>query len=400
MSESAVDAPTDDPVLASLEAGAADVLPAGRLAEQLASDKPLRVKVGMDPTSADIHLGHCVVLTKLRAFQDAGHTVVLIVGDYTARVGDPSGRDSTRPVLTEEQIEANAQTYQDQAFKVLDPERTEVRHNSEWLEMPSAALFDLVRRFTVARLLERDDFQQRMSDGKAISMLELLYPVLQGYDSVAIDADVELGGSDQKFNLLFGRDVQAAHGQKPQSVLTMPLLVGLDGTRKMSKSYGNYVGVTDDPAEMFGKLMSIPDTLMPEYRLLLLGDSGEPDLTPNLQKRALAAGLVKRFHGADAAEAAEQRFDQVHKRGEVPDDIPESEFDPGADGNVHLPALLATQFGISSSEARRMIGQGGVRIDGEQANPSELDVAANRLDGAILQLGKRRFARLRLGAGS
>ena len=252
--------------------GAVDALPEGRLAEQLAEGRPLRLKLGVDPTSPDIHLGHCVVLNKLRAFQDAGHQVVLIIGDYTALVGDPSGRDATRPVLTESEIEANALTYQEQAFKVLDRERTELRHNSEWLEMPSGELFDLVRRTTVARLLERDDFTKRMAAGQPISTLELLYPVLQGYDSVAIEADVEFGGTDQKFNLLFGRDVQAAFGKTPQSILTMPILPGTDGKLKMSKSYDNYIGVTEPPDEMFGKLMSIPDSAMGEYYLLLLSE--------------------------------------------------------------------------------------------------------------------------------
>ena len=256
--------------------GRSTCCPRGGWREQLARGRPLRVKFGVDPTSPDIHLGHCVVLSKLRAFQDAGHTVVLILGDYTARVGDPSGRDTTRPVLTPEQIEANALTYQEQAFTVLDRERTELRRNSEWLRMESEALFDLVRRFTVARLLERDDFTRRMAEAKPISALELLYPVLQGYDSVAVEADVELGATDQKFNLLFGRDVQEAYGQPPQSILTMPILPGTDGVRKMSKTYDNYVAVTDPPEEMFGKLMSIPDAVMGDYYLLLLGEQLDP----------------------------------------------------------------------------------------------------------------------------
>ncbi len=285
-----------------LLAGSVDALPAGRLAEQLEEGNELRVKFGMDPTSADIHLGHCVVLQKLRDFQDLGHVVVLIVGDYTSRVGDPSGRDEGRPVLSPEQIADNAQTYQEQAFKVLDRERTEIRHNSEWLGMPSAELFDLIRRFTVARLLERDDFQRRMERNQGISSLELLYPVLQGYDSVAVEADVELGGADQRFNLLFGRDVQESYGQSPQSILTMPLLVGTDGVRKMSKTYDNYVGVTDEPEEMFGRLMSIPDELMADYYLLLLGREPDPSAHPNEAKRALGRELVARFHGGDAAD--------------------------------------------------------------------------------------------------
>jgi len=304
--------------LARVLAGSVDALPAGRLAEQLSGDRPLRVKFGMDPTSADIHLGHTVVLQKLRTFQDLGHTVVLVVGDYTARVGDPSGRSDIRPVLSPAEIEVNALTYQDQAFKVLDRERTEVRHNSEWLEMPSGQFFDLVRRFTVARLLEREDFQRRMEAQQGISALELLYPVLQGYDSVAIDADLEMGATDQRFNLLFARDVQEAFRHKPQSILTMPILVGTDGVRKMSKSYDNYVGVTDEPADMFGKLMSVPDKVMAEYYLLLLGSELDTAGHPNEAKRALAREIVERFHSAADAEDAESRFDAVHKHGEVP----------------------------------------------------------------------------------
>ena len=374
--------------------GAVDALPEGRLAEQLAEGRPLRVKFGVDPTSPDIHLGHCVVLTKLRAFQDAGHTVVLIIGDYTARVGDPSGRDSTRPVLSPEQIEANAQTYQEQAFTVLDRERTELRRNSEWLRMESEELFDLVRRFTVARLLERDDFSRRMADAQPISALELLYPVLQGYDSVAVAADVELGATDQKFNLLFGRDVQAAYGQAPQSILTMPILAGTDGVRKMSKSYDNYIGVTDPPEEMFGKLMSIPDLVMGDYYLLLLGEELDRERHPGEAKRELARRLTERFHGEGAGAAAEQRFDQVHVRGELPDEIPVTRL-VAADGElVHLPALIASEFALSTSEARRLIEQGGVRLDDEVIEPSTLDLPADRLAGTVLQVGKRRFRRL------
>jgi tyrosyl-tRNA synthetase len=386
--------PSPDPALLK---GAVDVLPEGRLAEQLAEGRPLRCKLGVDPTSPDIHFGHCVVLTKLRAFQDAGHLVVLIIGDYTARVGDPSGRDATRPVLTPEMIEANAQTYMEQAFKVLDRERTELRHNSEWLEMSSADLFDLVRRFTVARLLERDDFTKRMADGRPISALELLYPVLQGYDSVAVDADIEFGGTDQRFNLLFGRDVQAAYGKPQQSILTMPILPGTDGKLKMSKSYGNYVGVNDPPEEMFGKLMSIPDEAMAEYYLLLLGEELDAAKPPNLAKRTLASRLTDRFWGDDAGAAAEARFDQIHKRGELPDDIAVSKLSElGFDGaeTVHLPALLATLFGHSSSEARRLISQGAVRLDGEVVEPTTLDLPAAAVAGKVIQVGKRRFARL------
>lgn len=293
--------------MSDLTQNAVDVLPEGRLAEQLAGERPLRVKLGIDPTTADIHLGHTVVLEKLAAFQRAGHTVVLIIGDFTARVGDPSGRSSTRPLPSPEQIEANAATYQEQAFKLLDRERTEVRRNSEWLNMEPQALLGLLAQTTVARLLERDDFQRRLGANQPIAALELLYPLLQGYDSVAIEADVELGGTDQKFNLLFGRDLQNAYGQVPQSIMTMPILVGTDGVQKMSKSLGNYVGVTDPPEEMFGKLMSIPDAAMDEYYRLLLG-AKRPAGPPNEAKRELGRRIVDRFHGEGAGAEAEARL--------------------------------------------------------------------------------------------
>jgi tyrosyl-tRNA synthetase len=377
---------------------AAEALPEGRLAEQLESGRTLRVKLGIDPTAPDIHLGHVVVLDKLRAFQEAGHVVVLIIGDYTARVGDPSGRAAERPVLTEEQIAANAQTFSEQAFKVLDRERTEVRHNSEWLAMSSDELFRLVRRFTVARVLEREEFSRRMQASEPISILELLYPVLQGYDSVAVEADVELGGTDQKFNLLFGRDVQQAFDQPPQSILTMPILPGTDGVRRMGKSLGNYVGITDAPEDMFGKLMSVPDRAMGEYYGLLLGAELDPDRHPGEAKRELARRLVERFHGADAAAAAEARFDQLHVRREVPDDVEEVLVEAsGPNGSVHLPALLAEHFGLSRSEARRLIDQGGVRIGGRVLEAGRLDLPGSELDGEVLQVGKRRHKRLRVG---
>ncbi len=379
---------------------AVEALPEGRLAEQLEAGGVLRVKLGIDPTAPDIHLGHVVVLDKLRAFQDAGHVVVLIIGDYTARVGDPSGRAAERPLLTEEQIAANAQTFQEQAFKVLDTERTEVRRNSEWLAMGSDELFRLVRRFTVARLLEREEFSRRMEAGEAISILELLYPVLQGYDSVAVEADVEVGGTDQTFNLLFGRDVQEAFGKPAQSILTMPILPGTDGVRRMSKSLGNYVGVTDAPEEMFGKLMSVPDAAMEDYYRLLLGAELDSARHPGEAKRELARRLVERFHGTDAAAASEERFDQLHVRREVPDEVAEAAVEAsGPNGTVHLPALLAEQFGLSRSEARRLIDQGGVRIGGRVLDAGRLDVPAAELDGQVLQVGKRRHKRLRV-AGS
>jgi tyrosyl-tRNA synthetase len=381
-----------------LRRGAEEVLPEGALEKQLAKGEPLRVKLGIDPTAPDIHLGHVVVLTKLAQFQELGHQVVLIIGDYTARVGDPSGRDTQRPILSPDQIDANARTFQDQAFKVLDRDATEVRFNSEWLDMPAQQLFELLSKVTVARLLERDDFTKRMTADQPISALELLYPVLQGYDSVAIRSDVELGGTDQKFNLLFARDVQRAYDVPEQSVLTMPILPGIDGVRRMSKSLGNYVGVTDPPEEMFGKLMRIPDDVMPTYYELLLGED-QPDEPPVEAKRALARRLVDRFHGEGAGEDAERRFNTVHVAHEVPDDIPElslGEADGVEAGNgaVHLPALIAGAFEISSSEARRLIAQGGVRLDGEGVSPESLDLPLESLAGRVLQVGKRRFVRL------
>jgi tyrosyl-tRNA synthetase len=383
-----------------LTRNAVDVLPEGMLSEQLASGRPLRVKLGIDPTTADIHLGHTVVLEKLREFQLAGHTVVLIVGDFTARVGDPSGRSAQRPLPSAEEIEANAATYQEQAFKVLDRDRTEVRFNSEWLRMPPEELLGLLARTTVARLLERDDFQKRMAAGAPVAALELLYPLLQGYDSVAVEADVELGGTDQKFNLLFGRDVQAAYGHKPQSILTMPILVGIDGVQKMSKSLGNYVGVAEPPEEMFGKLMRIPDEAMPEYFRLLLG--GEiPDGPPNEAKRELGRRIVERYHGDDAAPEAEEHFDRLFVRHEAPEEVEEvdlSAYLGDGGGSVHLPLLMAGAFEISSSEARRLLGQGGVKLDGKPLGGDDLEMDPGDLDGRVLQLGKRRFRRIRAGA--
>jgi tyrosyl-tRNA synthetase len=387
--------------MADLTRNAVDVLPEGMLAEQLAADRPLRVKLGIDPTTADIHLGHTVVLEKLREFQRAGHTVVLIVGDFTARVGDPSGRSTQRPLPSAEEIEANAATYQEQAFKVLDRERTEVRFNSEWLRMAPEELLGLLATTTVARLLERDDFRKRLAAGAPVSALELLYPLLQGYDSVAIDADVELGGTDQKFNLLFGRDVQAAYGQKPQSILTLPILVGTDGVEKMSKSLGNYVGVTDRPEEMFGKLMSIPDAAMPQYYRLLLGEE-QPPTAPNEAKRELGRRIVDRFHGAGEGETAEDHFNRLFVDRAVPDDAPEVGLAPFAADDpartVYLPSLIAAAFDVSSSEARRLIEQGGIKLDGERVSKDQVGIDAASLDGRVLQAGKRRFRRLRAGA--
>jgi tyrosyl-tRNA synthetase len=381
-----------------LSRNAVDCLPERALAAKLALGRPLRVKLGIDPTAPDIHLGFTVVLQKLREFQDLGHRVVLIVGDYTARVGDPSGRSSTRPVLDPEQIDANAKTFEQQAMTVLDPdpERLEVRFNGEWLDMSMSDMFTLLRTATAGQILERDDFAKRFAAHEPISMLELLYPLLQGYDSVAVRADVELGGSDQKFNLLLGRDVQRAYGQPEQVILTLPLLTGTDGVRKMSKSYGNYVGVSDPPAEMYGKTLSIPDSSLKTWYDLLLGERPRPGRGPRDAKRALARALVSRFHGESAAREAEERFDAVHVRRELPDVLPEVRFATDGEREVHLPALLRSAFGISSSEARRSLAQGAVRIDGATVPRGALDVAPASVDGHVLQLGKRRFARVTL----
>ena len=393
---------TDSPVRSDASAlleGAVDALPEGMLSKQLAEGRPLRVKLGIDPTAPDIHLGHVVVLTKLRQFQDAGHTVVLIIGDYTARVGDPSGRAAERPMLSDQEIDGHAETFQQQAFTVLDPERTEVRRNGEWLEMSSDELFRLARRFTVARLLEREEFSRRMERSEPISVLELLYPILQGYDSIAVKADVEIGGTDQTFNLLFGRDVQETFGVAPQSVLTMPILPGTDGVRRMSKSLGNYVGVTDPPEEMFGKLMSIPDDVMGEYYRLLLYEPLDAGRHPGEAKRRLAQRLVARFHGEGAARDAEAHFDQLHVRREVPEDVPEARVEAGPNGEVHLPALIAREFDVSTSEARRLLSQGGVKVDGQAVDGDRLDLPIADLAGKVLQVGKRRFVRI-LDGGS
>jgi tyrosyl-tRNA synthetase len=383
-----------------LGANAVDSLPDGGLAEKLAGaeahDRPLRVKLGIDPTAPDIHLGHAVVLRKLREFQDASHRVVLIIGDYTARVGDPSGRSTLRPMLNEAEIEANAATFQEQALKILDssPERLEVRRNGEWLDMPMADLLALVRTTTVAQILEREDFAKRWSASEPISMLELLYPLLQGYDSVAVRADVEVGGTDQKFNLLLGRDVQRAYGQSEQAILTMPILVGTDGIRKMSKSLGNHIGVTDEPEEMYGKTMSIPDEAMGEYYRLLLGRELDGEAAPREAKRALARELVGWLHSPDEALRAERAFDRVFVQRGAPEQIEEHVFE-GPEGVVHLPGLMADAFGMSRSEARRLIDQGGVSLDEQALTTGEHDLAVERIDGAVLRVGKRRFRRLR-----
>jgi tyrosyl-tRNA synthetase len=378
-----------------LARGAVEVLPDGELERKLALGRPLRVKLGIDPTSPDIHLGHTVVLGKLRAFQDAGHTVVLIIGDYTARVGDPSGRSELRPMLSPEQIDANAATYQEQAFKVLDPDptRLELRRNSEWLDMEMASLLALVRTTTVGQLLERDDFAKRMARHEPISVLELLYPLMQGYDSVAIRADIELGGTDQTFNLMLGRDIQRAYGLEPQVVLTMPLLIGTDGSEKMSKSLGNQIGVTDPPGEIYGRTMSVPDQLLPMYYELLLYREPPAAEGPRDQKRELARELVARFHSPAAAEEAEAEWDRVFVQRSEPEHVEEAEVD-AENGVIHLPAVLADLFGVSRSEARRLIQSGAVHADEERIE--EIDVSPDTLDGRVLRIGRRQFKRIRV----
>ena len=373
-----------------LTRNAVDVLPEGALEEKLKLGRPLRVKLGIDVTSPDIHVGRGVPLQRMRAFQDAGHLGVLIVGDYTTRIGDPSGRSAERPILTDEQIEENARTYVDQALQLLDPERTEVRYNGEWLATLSFAdVVRLTRTMTVARLLERDDFSKRYAAREPISVSELLYPLMQGYDSVAIEADVELGGTDQLYNLLAGRDVMEAYGLEPQVVLTVPLLRSWDGL-KMSSSVGNNIPLTAPAEEQFGRTMRIPDDLLPEwYRLVW--EREPPDGDSMAAKLALARFVVERSHGEDAARRAEQHFTRVVREGRAPEDVPEQRLPDG--DPLHLPALLVDLLGIpSTSEARRLIAQGGVRLDGEVV--SELDVPRARLQGALLQAGKRRFLRL------
>jgi len=387
---------------AYLARNAAESLPAGGLQGRLEAasrdGRQLRAKLGLDPTAPDIHLGHTVVLQKLREFQDLGHRVVLIVGDYTARVGDPSGRSATRPVLSGEEIDANARTYQEQAFHVLrdDPELLEVRFNSEWLDMRMEELFRLARTTTVAQLLERDDFAKRWSARAPISILELLYPLMQGYDSVAVRSDVELGGTDQTFNLLLARDIQRAFGQPEQAVLTMPILPGVDGVEKMSKSVGNHIGITEPASEIYGRTLSLPDEAMDTWFSLLAVERPPAGTSARDAKHALARALVARFHGDAAADAAASEFDRVHVQRSAPDEIGELAFD-AVNGLVHLPALIADGFGMSRSDARRMLAQGGVRLDGEPLGADDLDLPRERVDGHVLQVGKRHFRRVRVG---
>jgi tyrosyl-tRNA synthetase len=371
--------------------------------------RPLRVKMGVDPTAPDLHLGHAVPLRKLRQFQDLGHQVVLIIGDGTAQIGDPSGRNSTRPQLSAEQIKANAKTYTDQAFKILDRSKTELRFNSEWinaLDLP--ALLQLMSKFTVARILERDDFTNRYNNKQPISLHEFLYPVMQAYDSVMVEADVELGGTDQLFNLLAGRELMEKSGLEPQICLTLPLLEGTDGKLKMSKSYGNYIGITDAPADMFGKTMSIPDQIMPRYLYLassfpverseqIIADVAAGKLHPMDAKRQLARNIVESYYDAAAAQAAEAEFNRVHQQQEEPEQVDEVPglLSPNEKGLVYLPGLLsALGFAESAGKARKLIDGGGVKLAGQALSKGCYELSPEALQGQIIQTGRRHFARL------
>jgi tyrosyl-tRNA synthetase len=395
--------------LALLKDGTAEVVPEGELADKLALDRPLRVKLGLDPTASDVTLGWAVVLHKLRQFQDAGHVAVLIVGDFTARVGDPSGRSETRPQLDKDVVKAYAERLLEQFGLILSSERLEVRYNSEWLErMDMEAVLRLTSSYTVARMLERDDFAARYADGRPISVMEFMYPLLQGYDSVAVEADVELGGTDQLFNLLVGRELQRSWDQAPQVAMTVPLLEGLDGVQKMSQSLGNYVGITEPLDEMFGKLMRIPDGLIGRYLWLAAWlpsdevagvEAGLADgsLKANDEKRALARRVVDLYHGPGAGARAEESFNRVHRDRELPEVVPDVPIPDGAseDGVVWLPRLLvALELATSNGDARRRIEQGGVRLDDEPVTDPSFEAPREELAGKVLQVGRRWFGRL------
>lgn len=376
--------------LADLTRNAVHVLPEGGLEAKLALGRPLRVKLGIDVTSPDIHVGRGIPLQRMRAFQEEGHVGVLIIGDYTTRIGDPSGRSTERPVLSDDEIDRNAKTYVEQASRILLLERTEIRFNSEWLAgLSFADVIRLTRIMTVAQMLERDDFAERYAAGRPISISELLYPLMQAYDSVAVEADVELGGTDQLYNLLAGREVMQAYGLEPQVVLTTPLLVSWDG-EKMSSSLGNNIPLTAPPEEQFGRTMRISDELLPEWYRLLREVELPPDADPLKAKLALARWIVARSHGEEAARAAEEHFTRVVRQGRAPDELPERSL-PGGEV-VHLPAVLADAFSLSTSEARRLVAQGAVRLD--DAVVTDLDVPRETAAGKVLRAGKRRFVRL------
>ena len=386
-------------ILAELKRGVEDIYSEADLIEKLKENRPLRVKLGADPTAPDIHLGHTVVLNKLRQFQNFGHEVIFLIGDFTATVGDPSGKNATRPPLSREDVLRNAETYKEQIFKILDPKKTRIVFNSEWLgELGTVGMIRLASNYTVARMLERDDFKKRFANQQSIAIHEFIYPLLQGHDSVALEADVELGGTDQTFNLLIGRELQKSAGQKPQVAMTLPLLVGLDGEKKMSKSLGNYIGVTEAPSEMFGKIMSISDELMWDWYNLLsfrplveiaqLKAGVEAGKNPRDVKILLAKEIIARFHNEDAANAAEQEFINRFQKGAMPDEMPEFTFE----GEIGLATLLK-EAGLvpSTSEAIRSAQQGGVKIDGEKVD----DVRQNAQKGTfVYQVGKRKFARV------
>ncbi len=385
-----------------IQRGCAELINIEELRKKLQRGTPLRVKMGFDPTAPDLHLGHCVAIHKLRHFQELGHTVIFLIGDFTGMIGDPSGRSETRPPLTREDVLRNADTYKEQVFKILDPAKTEVRFNSEWMDKFDAADFiRLASRYTVARMLERDDFEKRYKSNTPISVHEFLYPLVQGYDSVALKADIELGGTDQKFNLLMGRHLQSQEGQEPQCIMTMPILEGLDGVKKMSKSYGNYIGVNDEPADMFGKVMSISDELMWRYYELVSRksldeiavlkqgvESGE--VHPKVAKEQLAADIVGQYHGDDAGQEALQGFNAVFAKGGVPDDMPEHTC---AQGEASAPAVFLADAGLSKSrgEARRLIKQGALSIDGEKGEDADTPLDRGEY---VIKLGKKRFLKL------
>ncbi|SCZ51533.1 tyrosine--tRNA ligase [Thiohalomonas denitrificans] len=394
---------TLDEALALIKRGADEILVESELVEKLKEGRPLRIKAGFDPTAPDLHLGHTVLINKLRQFQDLGHEVMFLIGDFTAMIGDPTGKSATRPPLSRDDVIENAQTYEHQIYKILDPEKTLVMFNSSWMnDMDSAALIQLAARHTVARMLERDDFHKRYRGGQAIAIHEFLYPLIQGYDSVAMKADVELGGTDQKFNLLVGRQLQDSYGQKPQVVLTMPILEGLDGVQKMSKSLGNYIGITEPPDEMFGKLMSISDDLMWRYfELLSFRPMSEIEawqrqiadgLNPRDVKFELAVEVVSRFHNAAAAEKARENFVARFQKGALPEDLPEVEL-TASEGSLPLWSVIK-EAGLtpSTSEARRMLKQGAVKLDGERVTDTNLALSAG--SSHVVQVGKRRFARV------
>ncbi|MDN3522622.1 tyrosine--tRNA ligase [Halomonas ramblicola] len=391
--------------LALLKRGTYEILLEDELVEKLESGRRLRIKAGFDPTAPDLHLGHSVLLTKMRQFQDLGHEVIFLIGDFTGRIGDPTGKNVTRKPLTEEEVRANAETYKAQVFKILDPEKTEVRFNSEWFgELSAARMIELAAQSTVARMLERDDFEKRYEAGQSISIHEFLYPLVQGYDSVALDADIELGGTDQKFNLLMGREVQKHYGQAPQVVITMPLLEGLDGVQKMSKSLGNYVGVDETPGTMFNKLVSMPDSLMWRYFELLslkpneeieaLKRDVEAGANPRDIKMVLARELIARYHGEEAAANAHKSAGNQLAEGELPEDLPEVEVD--FEGSAQAPiAAVLNRSGLTknSAQAKDMLGNGRVKVDGEVVQRDHMLATG---DSYVIQAGKKRYARVTL----